>query len=222
MSSKDTVDSSPDQYMLPRDTFSEWYYILNTYKVLSALLAVELLFFGYLFCFKVRTGGAAVFTLMAAAVSATVTGGLTYESSRNVGLTDENKLVFLKEVTVARPGLDCKRWDAIAGRLNPIFYQNCRIASPHFFYDGKDCDLCFRRNFLGPYYSRQTRPRQDAEREVTNPSESRRTRGLHNGSINSGPPRSELDAFVEMAVKAHEECITAYWNELEVGSSPSN
>lgn len=219
---KDTIDSTHDQDMLPRDIFPKFSYVLMNYKAFSSLLALELLILGCIFCFVIRSNDAEIgvimlCTLIFGTFVVLFTGVLTYFGSRDVGLTDENKLVFLKKVTIARPGIDIDRWNAIARQLNPIFYHNSRSATPYFFYDGEACSSCFRRNFLELYYSRQIKPRQDAEGSITG-----ETNGLpNNGPPRSEPPRSELYTFIEMAAKAHEESLKAYWNESDVGSSPA-
>lgn len=221
MMPKDTVDSTHEQDILPRDIFSKWSYVLINYKLLSLLSAFELLIVGYIFCFAARSNGDAIVTLILGTFFVTSTGVAAYFGCRDIGLTDENKMIFLKEVTVARPGLDSEIWNAIARQLNPIFYQNSRSATPYFFYDGEACSSCFRRNFLTPYYFRQRKPRQDAGEGITESSEPRET---ETRSPNYQFPRSELDTFIEMAVKAHEESLKAYWNDLGVGNSysPSN
>lgn len=225
MTSKDTVDlnslrSTYDPNLLPREIFSKCSYVLVNYKVFSSLLALELLIIGSFFCFEIRSKDTAIVTFVCSILFMTFTGTITYLGSRDIGLTDENKLVFLKEVTVARPGIDNERWNAIARRLNPIFYQNSRSATAYFFYDGEACASCFRRNFLQPYYWRK--PHQEAEGAATDSSGLNEPSRLPNSSVDSGLPRSELATFVEMAVKAHQESLMAYWNELDVGNSPLN
>lgn len=224
MTSKDTVDlnslrTTYDSNLLPREIFSKFAYVLINYKVFSSLLALELLFFGSLFCFEIRSKDTAIVTFIFGIILVTCTGLITYLCSRDTGLTEENKLVFLKEVTVTRPGIDNERWNAIARRLNPIFYQNSRSATAYFFYDGEACASCFRRNFLQPYY--WSKPHQEAGGGTTDSSGLNESNGLSNSSIESGL-RSELETFIEMAVKAHQESLMAYWNELDVGNSPSN
>ena len=225
MTSKDTVDlnslrSTYDSNLLPREIFSKCSYVLINYKVFSSLLALELLFFGSLYCFEIRSKDIAILTFIIGIILVAFTGFITYLCSRDTGLTDENKLVFLKEVTVARPGIDNERWNVVARRLNPIFSQNSRSATAYFFYDGEACASCFRRNFLEPYYWKK--PHQEAGGGTTDSSGLNESNRLPNSSIESGLPRSELETFIEMAVKAHQESLMAYWNELDVGNSPSN
>lgn len=141
--------------LLPRDIFSsKLSYRITTHKVSSFILGSEMLFIGVLFFTVVRSQDGRFGLLIFGSMLILFTWAIVFLATHDRGLTKANQLSFLREVTMVKPGLDTKKWDAIASRLNPVFYENCASATPYFFYDGEACSSVFTRYFLTPAHQR--------------------------------------------------------------------
>lgn len=57
---------------------------------------------------------------------------------------------FSQGMTTVQPGLDVKKWDLIAVRLNKSFHAIDNDSTPYFFYDGDECHSLFMSWYYNP------------------------------------------------------------------------
>lgn len=205
-----------ESILLPRDVFfNKLSYVIIIYKGFSLTLAFEILFSAALICYNIRDRDAIILCTIFGLLIIASTAPIVYLSTRDVGLVKENELCFLKEVTVGKPGLDHKKWDSIASALNLVFYQNCKSATPYFFYDGEACSSCFRRRFVTPWASQKLIDTSGKQEENTSqmPEQNEIQVESRQGRYQS-IFYNELDPFIEKAVNAYQESLEACWNEL--------
>lgn len=208
--------------LLPRDIFSsKLSYRITKHKVSSFILGFEMLFIGVLFFTIVKSQDARIGLLILGSFLILFTWLIVLVATRDAGLTKANQLSFLREVTIVKPGLDTKKWDTIASRLNPVFYENCASATPYFFYDGEACSSVFTRYFLTPYYADKAWNERVKGQHVEPSGEQ-----VASGESQVAPAHqrwnaySELSPFIEEAVTAYQESLETRWNEMLNGSSP--
>lgn len=145
-----------EDVILPRDIFSSPFrYELGMRK-------------GFFLCFSMAIVLICVFTswlmigglhslpymglLFTLAISGPVLGVMNtkVKNDPTVKYNRENALGFLKEVVTIQPGLDGKKWDFIAARLNKMFHANNNAITPYFFYDGDECHSLFMSWYYNP------------------------------------------------------------------------
>lgn len=65
------------------------------------------------------------------------------------------KLQFLREVEMVKPGIDMRKWDFIAAKMNANLYQNNSLISPYYYYNGEACYCFFKAKYLLPHLERK-------------------------------------------------------------------
>lgn len=207
--------------LLPRDIFSsKLSYRITTHKVSSFILGSEMLFISVLFFTVVRSQDGRIGLLILGSLLILFTWVIVFLATRDSGFTKANQLSFLREVTIVKPGLDTKKWDTIASRLNPVFYENCASATPYFFYDGEACSSVFTRYFLTSYYADKSwNERVKGQSVETNGEQAASGESQVAPAHQRWNAYSELSPFIEEAVTAYQGSLETRWNEMMNGSS---
>ncbi|GAV51533.1 hypothetical protein ZYGR_0AE00100 [Zygosaccharomyces rouxii] len=126
-----------------------------------------------------------------------------------------NCLSFFGEVVKFQPGLDIKKWDPIAARLNKIFHDNNSCITPYFFYDGSDCHSCFKRWYFDPYENK-------SNADAAHINESDNTVASKPGNVNTNESNSanvdeyhtsRMQPMLREAVKAYKDSLEEYWRQ---------
>ena len=139
-----------DDVKLPRDVFSSRFcYYLTTRKIVFICLLLVIVLI-CVFAIWLKVSGCLYLLPFLLFVLTTPVYVIFSAAIRDKGkCSREDTLDFLREVTAVQPGLDGKKWDLIAARLNRMFYVNGNATTPYFFYDGDEC----RRLFMYWYYN---------------------------------------------------------------------
>lgn len=202
-----------DQW-LPRDTKSfRLVHAIVTHRLVSCSVIIEILLCLWLIWLSVINGlGFEIFLIITfGGLIIVLTVILTVSIERSMVLTKLNRLSLLKEVAEVKPGLDPKKWDSIAARLNQVFNQNSSWATRNFFYDGESCASCFRSRFLNPYLNR-TRP----------PTSTVPTAAPPPPTPTPSNPIDELEPFIAEAAEAYQESLETFWKNMSTDMASSS
>ncbi|SCW03378.1 LAFE_0G09098g1_1 [Lachancea fermentati] len=166
------------------------YHTIITRKLMVYVVILEMCFCCWLIWASIKNGmyPAIVAIILNGIPIIFVSGFGANRLEQTLIMTRINKLYFLREVVVMRPGLEMEKWDRIAKKLNPVFFENSSWASRNFFLDGKSCEARFRYYFVNPYLKRKR-----SELTLTT---------------------NELDPFIEEAVKAYQESLHESWKQM--------
>lgn len=125
-----------------------------------------------------------------------------------------NALSLLGEVVKVQPGIDEKKWDLIAARLNKIFYNNDNSTTPYFFYDGSEVASFFKSNYVQPSLLRNGPNTANANvPENANTSETHSAESKPNTAAASNLAISEIQSIIDRAVKIYTDNLEECWQE---------
>ncbi|SCU87885.1 LANO_0D00386g1_1 [Lachancea nothofagi CBS 11611] len=209
--------ASDEDLRLPRDIFrSRLQYEMVRHWVVLISLGLELaviVFFIHLGLQADRRGdkiGLSFFAVFLGSIVMVSTGFITYYVVRGKGTSLTNKLAFMKEIAMVKPGTEMREWDIIAAKMNPVFYCSSSLVTPYFFYDGESCYSYFASDYLQPFLDKKSfQGTNNTANDTTN----------NTANLTLVPSVDVTQPFIELAVKAYEEKAKEDWQRIVNGCS---